>query len=210
MVYMQIAGLIVVSFILVYKVNDMIARIKEIDSRSVGALAKIFLGWPIAVTVGAVETMLFYACNVPGYFIQLLDLLLTLLIIVVIDIKLRIIPNGITVGLAVSQLVIVICLSQSRIDIWNILISGAVLLVLLLISKVSKGQVGMGDVKLITAVNLIYGLSFTAYSLILSLLVMIIFSIPLLISGKLKLKSQLPFAPFYFLGTVTYIIFNLI
>ena len=78
------------------------------------------------------------------------------------------------------------------------------------VSKVSKEQIGMGDVKLIVVLNLIYGLSFTVYSMILSLIIMLLCVVPFMIIKKINLKSQIPFAPFFAVGVTVYMLLNLL
>ena len=209
MIYINLLGVLIISILLVFKLNYLIRKIQGKDGSFANVLKTIY-GWPIAAIFGAISILLLYVYEVPGYYIQLADLILTLIIIAVYDAKWRIIPNCITVSFLISQLAAVFCLTQSYIDIWNTLISVAILLVLAFVSKISKEELGMGDVKLIAAINLIYGLSFTMYSLLLTLIIMLVFSVPLLIMKKLKMKSQLPFAPFHLIGVSMYIILNLI
>ena len=208
--YVYLFGVLIISVLLVFKSNYLIRKMQGKENQTpIYTFATIY-GWLIGTVACAISILLLYVYEFPGYYIQLIDLLLTLIIITIIDVKWRIIPNGIIITLLISQIVACFCLAHAYIDVWNMIISVAFLLVLMLISKISKEQIGMGDVKLLAVINLIYGLSFTAYSLIFSLLAMLMFAIPLLIMKKANLKSQIPFAPFYLCGVTVYMFINLI
>lgn len=210
MIYISLLGVFIISILLVFRVNCMVVNIKGKDARNPISIFKNIHGWPIGAMLGAISVLLLCVYELPGYYIQLADLMLTLIVIAVIDIKRRIIPDYVTISFLLAQLAAVFCVAQENISVWNILVSAVILLVLILVSRLSKEQIGMGDVKLITAVNLIYGLPFTVYSLLLAMIAILFFAIPLLIMKKIKLKSQLPFAPFYLTGVLAYIILNLI
>lgn len=77
------------------------------------------------------------------------------------------------------------------------IIPGAVLLV---ISYVSRGQIGIGDGVLVAQVGASLGLEAIVRILTAALLLITAFSVIMLIFGKLKRKSTLPFIPFVFTG----------
>lgn len=210
MVYIDLFGFLVLSLLMVYKINFFILRIRGNETIKFTQIIRELIGWPIGFAMGALSILAVYILEIPGYFVQLIDLLVTLLLVAVIDLKWKLIPNGINLTLLFSQLIACLTFARTSVNIWNFVISLVILLVLMFISKMSNEQIGMGDVKLITIVNLVYGLNFTMYSMIFSLLAMLLFCIPLLIMKKIKMKSQIPFAPFYTLGTAVYIIMNLI
>lgn len=208
--YINLLSIFIVSLLMVFKLNYIIRHFSNKDNKNPLKVFTTAIGWPIGLILGALSALLMFVYGLPGYYIQAMDLLLTLLIIAVIDAGWKTIPNYITISLLLSQLLSAYTFAGTQIGIWNAIISIVILAVLMLASKLSKEQIGMGDVKLITVVNLIYGLSFTMYSMIFSLVAMLFFTIPLLIARKLKLKSQIPFAPFYALGVGVYVILNFI
>ena len=171
-------------------------------------LFKTLIGWPVGVLFAASSIVVVCIWKLPGYYVQLADMIYTLLIVAIIDGKTHEIPNRIMITLLISQLIVVICVSNTYPYIWNMLISIVILLLLMLVSKISKEQIGMGDVKLIVILNLIYGLSFTLYSMIISLFIMLLFIVPCMIRKKVNLQSQIPFAPFYTAGVIIYILLN--
>ena len=79
------------------------------------------------------------------------------------------------------------------------LIPGAVFL---LLSYVSRGQVGIGDGILILILGAALGIGEIVILLTAALLLIALFSGIMLVCGKLKRKSTLPFIPFVFAGYV--------
>ncbi len=210
MVYLNLAGISIISLLLVFKINYLVRYVRREEIQNPVKVFKTYIGWPIGVLLGAIALLLYCIYGVAGYYIQITDLIITLIIIATIDAKWKLIPNYLTLSVLISQIVAAFTFAETYVNILNLIISIIILLVLMLISKLSKEQIGMGDVKLITVVNLIYGLSFTVYSLIISMLIMLCVTLPMLAMKKVKLKSQIPFAPFYSIGVIVYIILNLI
>ena len=79
------------------------------------------------------------------------------------------------------------------------LIPGAVLLV---ISFVSRGQIGIGDGGLVLMLGASLGIESVIRILTAALLLITIFSGVMLVMRKLKRKSTLPFIPFLFAGYI--------
>lgn len=210
MIYVNIIGIVISSILLCYKTNYLIKRIKKQEIKNPLHTFKCYLGWIVAVIVATTYFMGFFVYNISGYYLQLIDLTLTLIIIALIDVKWRVIPNCFIISVLLSQLTMSYAVSMIQPTIMNVIISVILLVVLMIISKLSNEQIGMGDIKLIVAINIVYGLSFSIYSLIISMIVMLLTTVPLLILKKIKLKSEIPFAPFYMIGTSVYIILSLI
>lgn len=74
------------------------------------------------------------------------------------------------------------------------------MLFLLAASKLTRGGIGYGDIKLLGAVAFLCGLRAFIYSLLLGMIVCALFAIALLILKKKKMKDELPLAPFIFVG----------
>ncbi len=85
--------------------------------------------------------------------------------------------------------------------LWNALLGGSVVLILMLISAfVMKNGLGGGDIKLMSALGLYFGFSGLFSLLILSFLPAALFGLLLLMRRKANIKTGLPFAPFVFTG----------
>lgn len=153
--------------------------------------------------------VLFFFSDIPESYLQLADLMLSLILVAIADVKFHVIPNIMTVTMMITQLLCSFFLVKSGINYVNVIAAVILAVILFFVSKISREQIGAGDIKLLIVISLIYGLSFTIYSMIFSLIIMIVFSVPLLIMKKVNLKSQLPFAPFYVFGALVYIFINL-
>lgn len=94
-----------------------------------------------------------------------------------------------TFSLAMSELSI-------RDRIGGIMIGGF----MLLISYLTRGQIGLGDGLVLSIIGISYGFLMNLNLLILGLILSSIFSILLLICKKAKKKSTIPFIPFLLAG----------
>lgn len=209
MIYLCILGIIILSFMQVYRFNFITSTFKS-KELTIKSLLKTSIGWPVGILFGAMTVVVLYLWQMPGYYIQVIDMIIAIIIISIIDGKSHKIPNSMTITLLTSQIIAAFCIANTYLNIWNVLISAAILALLVFVSKVSKEQIGMGDVKLIVVLNLIYGLSFTVYSMILSLIIMLLCVVPFMIIKKINLKSQIPFAPFFAVGVTVYMLLNLL
>ena len=72
----------------------------------------------------------------------------------------------------------------------------------LLAHFISKGGVGMGDVKLFAVIGCYVGSGSIMSVAFLSALSGAVYSISMLLLKKIKLKEEIPFAPFIFVGTM--------
>ena len=92
----------------------------------------------------------------------------------------------------------------------NSLIAGIVsFLFLLLMSKITRGGIGYGDVKLFGALGFLCGVRAVLYTLMLSFFLCAIVSAVLLLSRKKGLKDGLPMGPFIWIGFAIAIILGL-
>ena len=94
-------------------------------------------------------------------------------------------------------------------DTWSVfiggLISGGVMFLLLIICRLlSKGGIGFGDIKLLTAVGLMLGLQGSFGVLLFGQLSAVLCAVVLMVMKKVTVKDSLPFGPFFYIGfTVT-------
>ena len=124
------------------------------------------------------------------------------------DIKYFIIPNKILILFACLRLPLVAVEYFIFADhFWDVekdcLIAAAGAFVLLaIISLVSRGGIGMGDVKLFTLIAAYMGIYGTLNVLLYGLVSSALVSLAILLSRKKKAKDKIPFAPFIFIGFV--------
>lgn len=125
----------------------------------------------------------------------------------VVDIKSRIIPNKLVVAGFVSGFAV--ALLHLRIpavidSLFGVLIAAFSLGIIYLFSK---GGVGIGDVKLFACTGAFLGPGFTLYALILSTLMSGLTGAIMLIIRISNRKSEIPFAPFIFLGSLLTVLY---
>lgn len=78
--------------------------------------------------------------------------------------------------------------------------------VLILISFVSRGGIGLADAAVVIILGINTGLTAVLMTVTISFGLIALFSGGMLIAGKLRLKSTLPYIPFAFLGYVITVI----
>lgn len=131
-----------------------------------------------------------------------------LLSALLIDRKTHLIPNIIVlISLGIGSLILAAnvifdketFLSNLIISIAGLVISFAVFY---LFSRLTKGGIGMGDVKLIAAMGFLLGLMNTLFSVLFALILCAIYSIYLLFMKKKNKDYRIPFGPFIFLGYI--------
>lgn len=140
--------------------------------------------------------------------IRYLVLVVALFLIAWIDQKKKRIPNKILKTLLAVRTSLLIVewmmfpqlgLSLLISAILGVLLGGGLFL---LAHFISKGGVGMGDVKLVAVVGIYMGGGSVMADIFLSVMASAAYSIIMLIRKKIKLKEEIPFAPFMFIGTV--------
>ena len=133
-------------------------------------------------------------------FIKLFGLYIIVISAAVIDSKLRIIPNILIIAGLVLRGGIYIYELVSKADMKEILINDLIGFVigfvfLALVSMITKGSLGFGDVKLFGVIGLTAG-SFCTYStLFVSLVISLISSLVFIAIKKMDRKSSFPFGP---------------
>ena len=129
-----------------------------------------------------------------------------------IDYQVKKIPNKLLlVLLAVRIVFLVLTFFERPEDFTAILVSSLIgmavgAFIILVVLLLSKGQVGAGDLKLFAVIGFFYGLYGLIQIMMYSLFLSAIFAIVLLLSGKAKMKSTMPMAPFVFFGLTFYFV----
>ena len=148
----------------------------------------------------------------------LLVLTWSLVVATAIDLEHRIIPNRLTLRLPLILLPLVM-LAAALDSAWSDLIRGliaaialpGIMLALSELFRLLRGQagIGMGDIKLAISLGLVIGylggleLVVFAYATIISA---VIIAIVLLLAGKAKLASRIPFGPYLAVGAMVVIL----
>lgn len=168
----------------------------------------------IMLAVSAIYVGLIYVYGIKSTFIANLDLIkyliLTPMLIsaFVIDYKLQIIPNRLNLTMFEIGLVIAFLYGLSDVAITinmalGMLVGGGIFLTITVIGGIIYGKeaMGFGDVKLMGALGIYFGLSNIIAITLVAFLVGAILSILLLVSRIKKMDEYIPFGPFIVLGT---------
>lgn len=132
--------------------------------------------------------------------------LIVLAIVFVTDIDLMIIPNHLSGVLIIGRVITIILEFIFHADIaMGALINSVITLVLtiailLILALITRGGIGMGDVKLFGTLGFLLGGRAVVSTIILSLVVGALYSTILLISKKKSLKDVMPLGPFALYG----------
>lgn len=149
--------------------------------------------------------------QVMAKFLKYILMLFILAAIAWIDWKVKKIPNMLVLFLICIRFLFFIYETVKEPDYtrFNIIqmVFGAILcLMLLLICRLlSRNSIGMGDIKLFSALGLYFGYDIM-HVMFFSFLCTAIYSIYMLLFKKMKKKDSVPMGPFIFLGTVLSII----
>ncbi|WPS85414.1 A24 family peptidase (plasmid) [Brevibacillus halotolerans] len=136
-----------------------------------------------------------------GYSMKILLLCLASSILVSIffvDLKHYIIPNEYNAGLFLLAIIFVVNSSQY----WTIFVKGGIFFVLtfFLIFIITRGSIGMGDVKMSISIGLLMGIGYLMNFLIITFLTGALVSIFLLILKKNTIKGKIAFGPYMIIG----------
>lgn len=133
-------------------------------------------------------------------------IIISLLIIVsFIDLKHKIIPNGVNIALTVSGVVFIFI---QRAELFNRLLGGLIGFGLFLMTAILTNAMGGGDIKLMAALGFVFGIKGVIFITLGSFISGAIISLILL---GLRIKSrndEIPLGPFISLAALTYIFFG--
>jgi leader peptidase (prepilin peptidase) / N-methyltransferase len=129
----------------------------------------------------------------------------TLVVVALIDLDHKIIPNiitlpGILAGLSLSLQLLPITPLTSLL---GVLIGGALFY---LIALISKGGMGGGDIKLIAMIGAFLGWHGTLFTIFSSALLGAVVGIMLMVLGKKGRKDKVPFGPFLSFGAILFML----
>ena len=128
------------------------------------------------------------------------------------DIRKKVIPNKLVLLLLLTWLgYAVVCFAIYRMDVLTMLRESIIgfLFALLVFGTgylLMKGKLGGGDVKLTAVMGLVLTSEGIFGAMIYALFLSLFFAIGAMLSGKMKAKDSMPFAPFLFIGSAVAII----
>lgn len=136
----------------------------------------------------------------------------TLAVVTATDLTAMMISNEVVLCLPVSRLLfLAVELAIREENLLPRLVSsceGAVFcfVVLLIVSKITKGGLGFGDVKLLSGLGFLIGLYAVIYTLVLSCFATLVVSVGLLLTKKKTMKDAIPMGPCIFVGYILMIL----
>lgn len=182
--------------------SEPLVRSKFLNNKTVNLIFYILIGLFSAVFG-------FFTFNNATDYVSLAKIffcMLILLMIVVTDIEMSVIPNLLVLILLLSRFVfLVFDLFNPQREAWRLLlnsflISLIILAFLIIMSKITRGGLGAGDIKLYAALAFVGNLNSVVFTLFFALLGSALLSIVLLILKKKKMRDSFPMGPFICLG----------
>ena len=172
----------------------------------------------VEVVTGALFGLVAWRWGLDPLLPALLVLTWSLVVATAIDLEHRIIPNRLTLRLPLVLLPLVAVAAALDSD-WGALLRGviaaiampAVMLALSEAFRLLRGQVGigMGDVKLAISLGLVLGylggLELVAFAYA-TIIAAVLIAVLLLVTGRAKLASRIPFGPYLAVGTLVVIL----
>ncbi len=170
--------------------------------------SKISWQYPLVELITGILYLLLYLQY--GYSTKILILMLlisALIVISLIDLKYKIIPNIISYSFIIIGLILALFFNHISIlnSVFGIVIPAGLLLILALLYK--KGM-GMGDVKLVAMIGAFIGWKYTLLGIFFGSLFGSVIGLVMIGSGIIDRKSRIPFAPFIGFGTLISILYG--
>lgn len=173
-----------------------------------GYLPSLKINLKTILTMAIIYVALLYWC---GWRIELLEFLILTPMFVsafIIDYRKQIIPNRLTLTMLEVALIFTFITGLSSINVFldkilGMIAGGGIFLLITLIGGAIAGKeaMGFGDVKLMGALGLVFGLIDVVMIAVISFLLGAIISVILLVTKKKKTDEYIPFGPFIILAT---------
>ena len=209
-----IVGLIVGQF--VDWMNTRLPEYKKVFTREIFTEYRINFkpNYVLMLLTSAIYVLLIYRYGIHDNFIENLNLIKYLILTpmllseFVIDYRLQIIPNRLNLTMAEIGLVIAFLYGTSNVAITidmllGMLAGGGIFLIITVIGGLIYGKeaMGLGDVKLMGALGLYFGVTNIVIISILSFFIGAILGIILIVSKIKKTNEYIPFGPFIVIAT---------
>jgi leader peptidase (prepilin peptidase) / N-methyltransferase len=159
----------------------------------------------VEFTSGMLFILLYLKFGLNSLFLIYAIMASTLLVVALIDLDHKVIPNiitlpGIIVGLGLSLRLLSITPLSSLL---GVLIGGTLFY---LIAIISKGGMGGGDIKLIAMIGAFLGWQGTLFTIFSSALLGSVVGMTLMLLGKKGRKDKVPFGPFLSCGAILFLL----
>lgn len=161
-----------------------------------------------ALALGAVIYFSEYSIE----WIITIPFVISLIMVSLIDIKIRIIPDIVTIPTILFTLILRIWIHE--LPYWNYLVAAfvaaGIFYLIALISSMNgkESAVGGGDIKLLLLVGLVLGIKLTLLSFFLFSLIGFLFGLFILLRGEFRRNVIIPFGPFIAAGALISIVIN--
>lgn len=132
--------------------------------------------------------------------IRYLLLLITYLLLALVDMKRREVPDRMLLCFLAGQLLISASLENVAVWGWRLVTGLLVAVIFLLVSRISRDGLGMGDAKLLGATAMSAGWSYTLTLICCSLVPAFLYSLWLLVFRRKNMKEEFPYVPFLAVG----------
>lgn len=181
-----------------------------IKGRCISCKRKISLIYPVVEFATAVILTFFFIKTGGISYLFILNgfILLLFFILIFLDIFYFIIPDKIL--LLIASVIISLKFFAINVNFINLLISALGLTSFFaILFLVSKGKwIGLGDIKLIFLMGLLFGYPLGYFAIVLSVWSAAIFSMVLLVLKRATAKTEIPFGAFLSISSIIFIIFN--
>lgn len=207
----------IVGQIVEYCSDRFIRQEKILSKKNIIKYLKVFM--PNYVLIFTISVLYVIILNIFGLknYIELLKFMLLipmLLIVFIVDLKEKIIPDRLNLTLFEIGLIFTFVSGMKNINVASdlllgMLVGGGIFLLITLIGEAISGKeaMGYGDVKFMLALGLYFGVNKILMISILSFLIGAIVSIILLIIKKNKLNGYVAFGPFITISTTIVMLF---
>lgn len=198
---MQEAVLAAGSILFYLKIMFAWAELKTHEQHIKAEKRYLYLG----IIYAGISFWAFWSCEKKLIVLQYVDLWITYVLLSIVDIKKHIIPDRVLICMGISQLLYGMETFSIKNLFHGVLTGIVVYVILLFISVMSKGGLGLGDAKLLALTAVFTGGSYLLQMIFWGLACAFVYSILLLAHKRGNRKTELPFVPFLACGMLIHI-----
>lgn len=175
-----------------------------------------FQNWLIIILTAVAATIAIVAVQLLNmhilFVIKIFVSLIALQAAAIIDLKTHTIPNALSLYLLVARIFFIpFEFVYQREVITTLLLSSviggiAMFLILYMIHRITKSGFGMGDVKLLSALGIMVGISSCLTTILFGMIVAALLGIAMILLKRKTRKDSIPFGPFILIGFIISVI----